>query len=32
MRKGENFIDMEDFGKEREKWLKTFLDLPNGIP
>lgn len=32
MCKGEDFTDMEDFGKEREKWLKTFLDLPNGIP
>jgi predicted transposase YbfD/YdcC len=32
MCKGEDFTDMEDFGNEREKWLKTFLDLPNGIP
>lgn len=23
---------MEDFGNEREYWLKTFLELPNGIP
>jgi predicted transposase YbfD/YdcC len=23
---------MEDFGNEREDWLKTFLELPNGIP
>ena len=32
MCKGEDFTDMEDFGKERETWLKTFLELPNGIP
>jgi hypothetical protein len=31
MCKREDFTDMEDFGKEREKWLKTFLDMPNGI-
>ena len=30
--KGEDFTDMEDFGNEREEWLKTFLELPNGIP
>ena len=30
--KGEDFTDMEDFGNERENWLKTFLELPNGIP
>ncbi|GHU37292.1 putative transposase YncI [Clostridia bacterium] len=30
--KGEDFTDMEDFGNEREAWLKTFLELPNGIP
>lgn len=23
---------METFGQEREGWLRTFLDLPNGIP
>jgi len=23
---------MEEFGKEREEWLRTFLELPNGIP
>ena len=32
MCKGEDFTDMEDFGNERETWLRTFLDLPNGIP
>ncbi len=29
---GEDFPDMEEFGKEREEWLRTFLELPNGIP
>ena len=29
---GEDFSDMEEFGKEREEWLRTFLELPNGIP
>jgi predicted transposase YbfD/YdcC len=29
---GENFTDMEDFGKAKLDWLKTFLELPNGIP
>ena len=24
--------DIEDFGKVKHAWLKTFLDLPNGIP
>ena len=24
--------DIEDFGKVKYDWLKTFLDLPNGIP
>lgn len=23
---------IEDFGNKRESWLKTFLELPNGIP
>ena len=23
---------MEEFGLEREEWLRTFLELPNGIP
>lgn len=32
MCKGEDFTDMEDFGNEREDWLSTFLELPNGIP
>lgn len=29
---GEDYVDMEAFGKEREALLKTFLELPNGIP
>ncbi len=24
--------DMENFGKAREEWLRTFLRLPEGIP
>lgn len=26
------WLDMEIFAKKREKWLKGFLELPNGIP
>ena len=29
---GDDFIEMEDFGRTREEWLKQFLELPNGIP
>lgn len=29
---GSDFSDMEDFGREREEWLRKFLELPNGIP
>ena len=29
---GENFNDMEAFGKAKYDWFKTFLRLPNGIP
>jgi hypothetical protein len=29
---GEDFSDMEEFGKEREAWLRDFLELPSGIP
>lgn len=29
---GETFNDMEDFGNAKHDWLKTFLELPNGIP
>lgn len=28
----ESFNDMEDFGKARQHWFKTFLKLRNGIP
>jgi predicted transposase YbfD/YdcC len=28
----EGFVDFEDFGKARIKWLRSFLALPNGIP
>lgn len=29
---GEDFVDMEEFGRDCEEWLKGFLELPNGIP
>jgi len=29
---GESFNDMEDFGKAKQEWFKTFLALRNGIP
>lgn len=29
---GEGFNDMEDFGRAKEEWFRTFLKLPNGIP
>src|SRR5512135_3461470 len=29
---GESFNDMEDFGKAKYDWFKTFLKLRNGIP
>jgi transposase len=29
---GESFNDMEDFGKAKADWFKTFLTLRNGIP
>lgn len=29
---GENFTDMESFGRAREEWFAAFLELPNGIP
>lgn len=29
---GEDFADMEEFGREREGFLRKFLELPNGIP
>jgi predicted transposase YbfD/YdcC len=29
---GDDYEAMEDFGKAKEKWLRTFLELPHGIP
>ena len=29
---GEDFTDMELFGKAKEEWLRTVLELPHGIP
>src|ERR1700728_1127102 len=29
---GETFNDMEDFGKAKQEWFKTFLSLRHGIP
>ena len=29
---GDNYEAMEEFGKAKEKWFHTFLELPNGIP
>ena len=28
----DNWVEVAEFGKEREKWLRKFLKLPNGIP
>ena len=28
----DKWTQVEEFGKTREKWLRTFLELPNGIP
>lgn len=28
----DNWVEVAEFGKEREKWLRKFLELPNGIP
>jgi len=28
----DNWVEVAEFGKAREEWLKTFLELPNGIP
>jgi len=28
----DSWDDIEDFGKVKHDWLRTFLDLPNGIP
>jgi len=29
---GEGFTDMEFLGRTQEKWFRTFLELPHGIP
>ena len=28
----QNWVEVHDFGEEHEEWLKTLLELPNGIP
>ncbi len=28
----EGWVEIEAFGNTKEAWLKTFLELPNGIP
>jgi predicted transposase YbfD/YdcC len=28
----EHWTEMEEFGHAKEEWLRTFLELPNGIP
>lgn len=28
----ESWVEIETFGRAKEAWLRTFLDLPNGIP
>jgi DDE_Tnp_1-associated len=28
----DNFVEVDEYGKEKEEWLKTFLELRNGIP
>ncbi len=28
----ENWYEIEDYGTQKKGWLKTFLDLPNGVP
>jgi hypothetical protein len=27
-----NWVEVEIFGKAKQEWLATFLELPNGIP
>lgn len=29
---GEDYVDMEELGKDREEWFRGFLELPHGIP
>ena len=28
----DTWVEVEEFGEAKEEWLKTFLELPNGIP
>lgn len=28
----DNWVEVENFGRQKEVWLRTFLELPNGIP
>ena len=28
----DSWVDIEEYGKSKEEWLGTFLELPNGIP
>lgn len=28
----DTWVDIEEFGKSKEEWFKTFLDIENGIP
>ena len=28
----DSWVEVEQFGRAKEEWLKTFLKLPNGIP
>jgi predicted transposase YbfD/YdcC len=28
----DNFVELERFGRAKESWFRTFLELPNGIP
>jgi predicted transposase YbfD/YdcC len=28
----DTWVDIEEYGKAKEKWLKEFLELSNGIP
>ena len=28
----DNWVDIEAYGKAKQEWLSSWLDLPNGIP
>ena len=32
LRGADNWVAMAQYGNAKEKWLKQFLELPNGIP